>query len=186
MKIIESGLFHEFEGELTGESVSRTQKLYKDAKGFYAAVDESIDPATVMYEVTTVNADENTEGHLNWAISLLHPVTVCGECCMTRGHFHEDLNCEEYYWCAAGVGLLMLMDEEGNDWCERMSKGTLHHIDGHHAHRLINTGDVDLKVICVWNSNAGHDYARVEKMPFPTRVFKKDGRIVTVRRGEEC
>lgn len=179
MKIVSSGLFQEFEGPLQGDKVTASRKLYRDAAGFYKSLDESLDPDTVMYEVTTVSADEAGEGRLNWGISLLHPVLVSGECCMTRGHFHEDVNCEEYYWCAEGEGLLMLMDEQGNDWCEKMHPGTLHHIDGHHAHRLINTGDGDLRVICVWNSNAGHDYARVERMPFPTRVFKRNDIIET-------
>ena len=179
MKIIDSGLFHVFSGELEGKEVQSSKKLYKDAKGFYESVDETLADDTVMYEVTVVNAEKVEEGYLNWGISLLHPVLVNGECNMTRGHFHSDLNCEEYYWCAGGTGLLMLMDEEGNDWCEEMKVGTLHHINGHHAHRLINTGTEDLRVVCVWNSNAGHDYDRVEKNPFPTRVFKENDSIYT-------
>ena len=178
MKIINSGLTHDFNGDLKGKKVEKSQKLYKAAKGFYKSVDESLSEDTVMYEVTTVNAEKQEAGYLNWGISLLHPVTVNGECCMTRGHYHENLNCEEYYWCADGEGLLMLMDEEGKSWCEKMCKGTLHHINGHHAHRLVNTGESDLRVICCWNSDAGHDYDRVEKHPFPFRVFKKNGGIV--------
>lgn len=179
MEIREANLFHDFYGDLTGKEVVTSKKLYKDAKSFYESVDESLDENTLMYEVSCVNASEVKEGHLNWGISLLHPVYVNGECNMTRGHFHEDLNCEEYYWCAQGSGLLMYMDEQGNCWSEKMKVGSLHHINGHHAHRLINTGNEDLKVICVWNSNAGHDYARVENMPFPVRVFKKGNEIYT-------
>ncbi|MGM9961971.1 MAG: glucose-6-phosphate isomerase family protein [Holdemanella porci] len=179
MEIREANLFHDFYGDLKGKEVVTTKKLYKDAKSFYESVDESLDENTVMYEVSCVNASKVEEGYLNWGISLLHPVLVNGECNMTRGHFHEDLNCEEYYWCAQGCGLLMYMDEQGNCWSEEMKVGSLHHISGHHAHRLINTGNEDLKVICVWNSNAGHDYARVEKMPFPVRVFKKGDEIYT-------
>lgn len=178
MEIIESGLFHIFDGELTGDKVEKSCKLYKDAMSFYESVDQSLDPETVMYEVTTVNADRKEEGYLNWAISLLHPVKVNGECCMTRGHFHIDTNCEEYYWCARGTGLLMMMDENGNDWCEKMYPGSLHHINGHHAHRLINTGNEDLRIICCWNSNAGHDYKRVEEHPFVHRVFVSEEGIV--------
>jgi glucose-6-phosphate isomerase len=42
------------------------------------------------------------------------------------------------------------------------------------AHRLINTGDEDLKVACCWPTTAGHDYARVEAMPFPQRAYKTE------------
>lgn len=177
MEIKDSGLFHVFDGELLGDGVSVSKKLYKDAKGFYESVDTSLEDDTVMYEVFVKNADKVEEGYLSWGISLLHPVLVNGECNMTRGHFHEDLNCEEYYWCSQGEGLLMLMDENGKCWCESMKPGTLHHINGHHAHRLVNTSNQDLRVICVWNSNAGHDYKRVEEMPFPTRVFKENEKL---------
>ncbi len=182
MEIRESGLFHQFGGEPEGTGLRHSCKFYKDAMSFYAEVDESIDPETVMYEGNGFTSVNETEGHLNWATSVLHPIRVKGECCMTRGHWHVNLNCEEYYWCAGGEGLLMLMDEQGNDWCEKMRPGTLHHIDSHHAHRLVNTGDVDLQVICVWNTNAGHDYARVENNPFPTRVFVRDGKVVFEKR----
>ena len=178
MRITDSGLFQQFTGDIVAEGISRSEKRYRDARAFYKSTDESLDDDTVMYEVQTLNASENGEGRLNWAISLLHPVTVNGECNMTRGHWHDDLNCEEYYWCAQGEGLLMLMDEDGECWCEKVFPGSLHHIDGHLAHRLINTGNTDLRVICVWNSNAGHDYNRVEQHPFPYRVFRKDGKIV--------
>ncbi|MBQ6335310.1 MAG: cupin domain-containing protein [Erysipelotrichaceae bacterium] len=180
MKIIESGIFESFEGDIISDQVKKTCKLYESAKGFYESIDESLSDDTIMYEVTGIDADKQEEGYLNWAISLLHPLTVNGECNMTRGHFHNDLNCEEYYWCAKGEGLLMLMNEEGECWCEKMHPGTLHHINGHHGHRLINTGDEDLKVICVWNANAGHDYERIEKHPFPYRVYK-DGNKITVK-----
>ncbi|MDD7281329.1 glucose-6-phosphate isomerase family protein [Floccifex sp.] len=176
MEIKEASLFHEFKGDIQGK-VECSKKLYKDAKSFYKTVDESLSDDTIMYEVSVVNSDYKTEGHLNWGISLLHPVLVNGECNMTRGHFHEDLNCEEYYWCASGSGLLMLMDENGKTWCEQMKEGSLHRIDGAHAHRLINTSNEDLKVICVWNANAGHDYSRVEQHPFQYRLFKRNDEI---------
>lgn len=179
MKIIDPILFHDYDGDLVGSEVEKGQKLYRDSEGLYQHFDSDLDPETVMYEVMTVNAAKNEAGSLNWAVSLLHPVRVKGECCMTRGHFHENLNCEEYYWCAEGEGLLMMMDLEGHDWCERVYKGSLHHIDGRHAHRLINTGESDLRVVCCWNSNAGHDYARVENNPFPHRVFIREGKLVT-------
>ncbi len=104
-------------------------------------------------------------------------VLVNGECNMTRGHFHENLDCDETYCCMHGSGLLLLMDEEGCCHAEKMSVGSVHYINGHYAHRLINIGEDELKVQCIWPSNAGHDYKRIEKHPFPVRVFKRDGKI---------
>ena len=70
----------------------------------------------------------------------MEPVTIHGECNMTRGHFHMDWDCAEFYFGISGTGLLLLMDEDGKAWAERVAPGSLHHIDGHLAHRLINTG----------------------------------------------
>ena len=80
-----------------------------------------------MYEVYSVSS-QSEPGKLNWGLTVMHPVKVNGECNMTRGHFHENMDCEEYYWCSKGTGLLMLMDEEGKCWCEKMYEGSLHHI----------------------------------------------------------
>ncbi|WP_348665177.1 glucose-6-phosphate isomerase family protein [Dubosiella newyorkensis] len=182
MNIIESSLFHDFEKGMCGKEMQKSIKLYQDAKDFYAAYDTTLPNETCMYEVTSFLDPEGAAGHLNWGVSLLHPVLVDGECNMTRGHFHHDLSCEEYYWCAKGEGLLMLMDEQGNCWSEKMHVGTLHHIHGHHAHRLINTGNEDLEVICVWPANAGHDYAGIEEHPFPYRVYKENGEVIVRRR----
>ena len=182
MKITDSALFHDFDQNIEGKDVVVTLKRYEDLKGIFECEDESIAADTVMYEIRKAAASDKQAGRLNWAVSLVHPVSVNGECNMTRGHFHKDEDCEEYYWCAAGRGLLMLMDDQGNCWCEKLKKGSLHHIDGHLAHRLINTGSQDLKVICVWNANAGHDYERIEKYPFPFRVFRKNRKIVVKER----
>lgn len=184
MEIIQSNLFHSFKDLPQGDSIEITHKLYKDAKSFYETEDNTINEDTIMYTVYAILSD-NTSGHLNWGVSELNPVYVHGECNMTRGHFHENLECEEYYWCSNGQGLLMYMNEEGECWCEEMKEGSLHHIDGHYAHRLINTGNEKLRIICVWNGDAGHDYARIEKHPFPYRVFKENDKIVIKERNHE-
>ena len=69
------------------------------------------------------------------------------------------------------------MDESGECYAEKMSVGTVHHIDGRLAHRLVNTGDEQLHVGACWPTNAGHDYEKVEKMPFSVRIFKENGEI---------
>lgn len=182
MEIVDSNLFHMFGDIPKGKEVVKSKKVYAQAKTFYESVDTNIDEDTVMYEVYTVEASQQEEGYLNWGLSVLHPICVNEECNMTRGHFHVDLNCEEYYWTSKGTGLLMLMDEEGKCWCEEMKPGSLHHINGHHAHRLINTGKEDLSIVCIWNANAGHDYQRIENKPFPYRVFNMDGKLEIKKR----
>lgn len=42
---------------------------------------------------------------------------------------------------------------------------------------LVNTGNTEFKVQCMWPSHAGHDYKRVEEHSFAVRVFKKNGEL---------
>lgn len=121
-------------------------------------------------------------GELLWGLTILEPLCVSGECNMTRGHFHQDRNCAEYYFGLGGNGLLLLMDEEGTCHAEKVFKGSLHHISGKLAHRLINTGDEQLKVGACWSPAAGHDYEAIEKREFSYRVFKEDNEIICKER----
>ncbi|NJE80972.1 glucose-6-phosphate isomerase [Olsenella sp. SW781] len=167
--------------ELVGEEVQVGAKLFSDAKGWYLHPG-CLPDETVMYRVYSYTEGNNTRsGNLNSGVTILSPVTVAGECNMTRGHWHEERACVEFYYGLSGTGLLMLMDESGRTWAEHVFPGSVHHIDGHWAHRLINTGDVDFAVGACWGCNAGHDYRAVEQLPFGARVFKeKDGSISVV------
>lgn len=176
MKIIEPTIFHDFDDVLKGEEVNISEKRFKDAAFFYENA-SNMDENTIMYHVYMIGPKENQAGSLNWGLSVLYPVLVNGECNMTRGHWHNQLESDEIYVGQSGNGLLMLMDKTGNTWCEKVSAGSVHYISGQLAHRLINTGDEALKVICCWPVNAGHDYQAVEQRPFAYRVFKKDNQL---------
>lgn len=177
MKVIEPKVIHDFQDVVKGSDVTSSKKLYKDAKGYYAHASDLRDD-TVMYEVYHyTQGDEKRAGNLNWGLTVLNPVVVDGECNLTRGHWHENRSCVEFYFGIAGEGLLMLMDEEGTTWAEKVFPGSLHHIDGHLAHRLINTGDEPMKVGACWPCDAGHDYAAVEQHPFGYRVYKEEGKL---------
>ena len=91
MKIIEPSLIHDWDKEPCGKEVTVSTKLYKDAKDLYESVDESLHDDTVMYEVYSVSS-QSEPGKLNWGLTVMHPVKVNGECNMTRGHFHENMD----------------------------------------------------------------------------------------------
>lgn len=179
MKIEDTKVQHDFlNGVITGKDVRKSIKYYGQAKSFYKSVDSNLQEDTVMYEVYTyTEAISETDGKLNYGLTVLQPVCVHSECNMTRGHFHENLECDEIYCCMHGTGLLLFMDENNQCHAQRMRTGSVHYIDGHLAHRLINIGDEELKVQCIWPTNAGHDYKRIEKHPFPVRVYKVNGEI---------
>ena len=184
MKVVKAPVTFDIHSVMEGSDVAVSTKRYKDAKSFFAK-EGDLDENTVMYDVYSYTKGDAKRGNLNWGLTVLHPLCVAGECNMTRGHWHEDRDCAEFYFGVSGKGLLMLMDEEGNTWAEEVFEGSLHHIDGHLAHRLINTGDEDMKVAACWGCDAGHDYAAVDAMPFGYRVMKEKGKLVFVRGEEE-
>lgn len=161
-------------GKVLGEEVTITKKRWKNIQAIYRNNICDLSELEVMYEVYTVlQGNPENIGSLNCWLTILYPKTINGECNMTRGHFHSNRSCAEIYFCLQGEGLLLLMDETGNTWAEKMKKGSVHYIDGHLAHRCINTGDIPLHIGACWSPAAGHDYEAIEKRPFSFRIFKK-------------
>lgn len=166
--------------DLIGKSTIKNVKYIEEMAQIYANSEAAKAAGrTLAYTVYAyTEGDETLKGNLNWGLSVLEPVTVDGEYNMTRGHFHVDRDCAEFYFGISGNGLLLLMDESGKTWAEKVEAGSVHHIDGHVAHRLINSGDVQLKVGACWPTTAGHDYDALEEHPFQYRVFREEGEMV--------
>ena len=173
MDIIEPALKEDFSAVREDIDHAHGIKRLKDLRDkFYDS--SNVDPDLILYEVDTEGGDPKIPGSLSYGLTTIYPVTVNGECAFTRGHWHMDETVEEMYIGLTGEGLLMYMDHSGKCWCEKVFPGSVHHISGHFAHRLINTGNAVMKVRAVWNPCAGHNYAAVEEMPFPYRVFRDD------------
>lgn len=180
MEVIEPQVVHHIlNGVLEGQDVEKYIKKYHEVAYLYEQKRED-DP--VVYEVYSYSKGEDVLGNLNWGLTVLKPVLSHGECNMTKGHFHENKDCVEFYFGIQGEGLLLLMDETGKTWAEKVYEGSLHHIDGHVAHRLVNTGDVDLKVGACWPTSAGHDYTAIKKQEFGYRIKKVDGCLQYIKR----
>lgn len=176
MEIRKSKYIHDFyNGIIEGDGVQSYGKVYKDIAFAYENKDEKISCDTEMYKV--YHFDEGGENALLWGLTLLHPILVNGECNFTRGHFHSDRTEPEIYFGLGGDGLLLYMDDNNECFAEEVFKGSVHYINGKYAHRLINTGDVDLKVGACWRKVAGHDYVSTDKNIFPKRIYKIDGEI---------
>ena len=183
MEIRESNILFNIEKAIfEGSAVSTSNKLFKDIKGIYLN-SENVADDTLMYTVYTAMQDHpEIPGHLNVGMTVLMPVYINDECNMTRGHFHDDLDCAEVYIGISGEGLLVYMDQNGFTFAEKVYPGSTHLIDGKLAHRLVNTGEVPFKVGAVWPSTAGHNYAAIEAHEFEYRIFKRNGEIVTEKR----
>ena len=135
-----------------------------------------MDPDTLLYEVQSYEPlPDGTEGGLFWGNTTLYPGTVGDEYFMTKGHFHHIRNRGEFYVTRKGQGALLLMKEGGPTVSETMSPGSVHYIPGHHAHRVVNTGNEPLVFIACWPSDAGYDYAAIERNGFSARLLRRNG-----------
>ena len=179
MKVLEPKVMLDHLGIMSGDEVEKSVKHYQDVSFLYENPRED---NPVVYEVYSYTQSGEEGGNLNWGLTDLKPVYSNGECNMTKGHFHVNKDCAEYYFCTQGHGLLLLMDETGKTWAEEMKPGSLHYINGHYAHRCVNTGDDDLIFGACWPVRSGHDYESVEKREFGYRIKKDGDRIVYEKR----
>ena len=101
---------------------------------------------------------------------------------MTRGHFHADPHCDEYYVGIRGEGILLYMDRDGKTWGEKVHPGSVHYINGQYAHRLVNTGVEKFSAGCVWPAKAGHDYKAVEQREFAVRIYLENNKVIMKER----
>ena len=130
---------------------------------------------TIVYRVQMHDKEaEGTPGGLLFGTSFVYPGKVGDEYFMTKGHFHAKRDTAEYYFCISGRGALILMDEEGNCWAEKMER-PLHYLPRSVAHRLANTGEEVLAVGCCWGADCGHDYASIARTGFAKRLREVDG-----------
>ncbi|GAL16822.1 glucose-6-phosphate isomerase archaeal [Vibrio maritimus] len=73
-----------------------------------------------------------------------------------------------------GEGLLVMQSQQGEVTIEKVFPGSIHHIPGFTAHRLVNTGEKKLSAIAIWPSVAGHNYDFLEEVGFRVRVVQDD------------
>lgn len=150
-------------GQLTG--IFRDQEAWR-----------RLDPETIVYRVWSWEpVPAGTGGGLFWALTEIQPGRVGNEYFMTRGHWHVIRNRAEFYGAVTGVGKLVLIDRGGRSWFEDMTPGSLHYIAGEVAHRIVNTGDVPIRVIACWPSDAGHDYKIPGGGGFGVRIIEEQG-----------
>lgn len=168
------------DGIIQGENIESYQKNFDEVKYLYK--NPKIKGNPVVYEVYSFTKGNQTNiGNLIWGLTVLKPILINGECNMTKGHFHKNRDCAEFYFGIEGKGLLLLMNEFGECWAENVFAGSIHHINGKLAHRLVNTGDKDFKVGACWSPMAGHDYRVIEEHPFPYRILKEENEIKIIK-----
>lgn len=128
----------------------------------------------ILYEMLVTPTPEET-GHLLHSVTVMYPGRVGNEFFMTSGHFHLDLNASEVYYCLAGQGVLLVMDQEGACEALPMAPGTTAYIPPGWAHRTANTGETPFVFLAVWPGDAGHDYGKIKQIGFSRLVVQGEG-----------
>lgn len=172
------------ECELSGKNVVWRQKKISECTNVYKnneAVKDFGDQ--LAYKVTNQNFNriDYVKGNLQWGITYINPFTVDGECAMTSGHYHGDADCDEYYYGLKGTGFLLFWDGKEEFYAEKIFAGSLHYINGHYAHRIINTCDEVLAVAACSLPASKQDHKAIELHGFPYRCYKINGKIEWVK-----
>jgi len=172
-------ILHITSGLLEGADVVESCKYLKDLAGVFESEDSllAMDGDTMAYKVQAcMPVPEGKSGGLFFGNSTVYPGKVGDEYFMTRGHYHNNADTGEYYWCISGEGALLLMDAHRNTRAEKMQPGSLHYIPGNTAHRVANTGLIPLVFNACWPSDAGHNYEEIVAKGFSARLKEIQGK----------
>lgn len=150
-----------------GEPIST--RTVQDLREIWQTPPDPNDHRIVYRTYGMPGADRETP-ELLYASTVIEPGVVNGEYFVTRGHFHLKPERGEWMLVLSGAGKLVLRDREGSAWTEEAQPGSTHLIDGRHAHRVVNTGDVPLVFVVTWLADCGHDYDSIRREGFGLRI----------------
>jgi glucose-6-phosphate isomerase, archaeal len=175
------------DGSLRSTAIQSSVKKLGQLKGIFRDEESwrQMDPETVVYRVWWWEpVTPGTEGGLFWGTTEISPGRVGKEYFMTHGHRHAVLDRAEFYGTVVGTGMLVLRDENGRTSCQEMTPGSLHYVAGKVAHRMVNTGDIALRAIACWASDAGHDYGAIAERGLGLRVVEDHGKPTVIDEDE--
>lgn len=148
----------------------QSQRTLGELRSIFQDQDVVMDPQTPVYATYGCPGEVEGDARLLYATTVLQPGRVGDEYFMTRGHFHTKPERGEFMVTVKGTGAALLMERDGRTWMEEMRPGSVHDIDGRHAHRVANTGDEPLVFLVVWMSDCGHDYESIRERGFGKRL----------------
>ncbi|BAA31083.1 192aa long hypothetical protein [Pyrococcus horikoshii OT3] len=165
------------------EGAKKLVRRLSDMKGYFLDEEtwrelvEREDP--VVYEVYAVEQEEK-EGDLNFATTVLYPGKVGKEFFFTKGHFHAKRDRAEVYIALKGKGGMLLQTPEGEARWIPMEPGTVVYVPPYWAHRTVNTGDEPFIFLAIYPADAGHDYGTIAEKGFSKIVIEENGEVKVV------
>nr|4LUM_A Chain A, Glucose-6-phosphate isomerase [Pyrococcus furiosus DSM 3638]4LUM_B Chain B, Glucose-6-phosphate isomerase [Pyrococcus furiosus DSM 3638] len=165
------------------EGAKKSVRRLSDMEGYFVderawkELVEKEDP--VVYEVYAVEQEEK-EGDLNFATTVLYPGKVGKEFFFTKGHFHAKLDRAEVYVALKGKGGMLLQTPEGDAKWISMEPGTVVYVPVYWAHRTVNIGDEPFIFLAIYPADAGHDYGTIAEKGFSKIVIEENGEVKVV------
>ncbi|MEN9936971.1 MAG: hypothetical protein RLZZ387_3550 [Chloroflexota bacterium] len=171
-------------GSLAG--VPQTARRLSDLRGVFAdtaAYEAALalgDP--MIYTVAAVESFSG-EGQLHYGLGMLMPGRIGAEYYCTKGHLHAWRPAAEVYIGLQGEGVMLLEDEQsGATRLEPFGASQIVYVPGATAHRTVNTGDVPLVYLGVYDAAAGHDYGAIAERNFRQVVAAINGSPTAIDR----
>jgi len=172
---LQTGVFEPCAMHVT-RKVSDLSMMFYDTESVEKLVKKG-DP--VVYDIRHQNfITRNSDMALG--VTVVQPGKVGDEYHMTKGHFHEREDRPEIYFCVQGEGYLLMETNNGDFKVEFWRPGTITHIPGNYAHRVVNTGDKPLYFFASFNVSAGHLYKPVIENGFSKIVVEREGETVII------
>jgi len=175
---LDRGLLKGYNDE-TMRRLSDLKSFFYDARAVEEILEKEEDP--VIYEVYSYRPLQE-EGGLSFGVTVLHSGKIGNEYYMTKGHFHKKVETAEIYIGLKGKGYLLMQTKDGDATIMRIDRGTVAFVPPYWAHRTINVGDEEFVFMYTFPSDAGYDYATIEKTGFSKIVVEKDGKPVIIDR----
>jgi glucose-6-phosphate isomerase len=119
-------------------------------------------------------------GHLQLAITTIHPGKIGDEYFMTKGHYHKRPDASEVYLGLEGQGCLLAQTVEGDFESIVIEPGVSAYIPRCWGHRMVNTGSTPFIFFAVYPGDAGHNYGDIERTGFVKILIEKDGKPLPI------
>lgn len=129
----------------------------------------------IVYEVYD-NSQPQSEGHLNFGVTVINPGKIGLEYFMTKGHYHAKERASEVYLGIEGEGIILMQRRSGEVAYFPLTKGKVVYVPPSWAHRTINTGTAKFSFFYVYSTDAGHDYESIRRGGFAKLIIEKDGK----------
>jgi glucose-6-phosphate isomerase len=152
--------------------LSELKGMFADEESWQRLIDRD-DP--VVYEVFMVEPESPVGWDMSYGTTVMHPGQVGGEYFFSKGHRHMPADRPELYYVLGGAGVLLLAELSADGRVETTEKvdltpGLVAYVEARYAHRVVNTGAVDLVFFSAWPSDTGHDYETVSRSGFGLRL----------------